>query len=98
MANIFEDTLNFGFGLFAYSREKIEEMVEKMVEKGQVERTDARTLARDLTEKGDAERKEIKKMIQTELKSTMEGLGLTRENQVTKDDIREIIREELAKK
>jgi len=92
MANIFEDTLNFGMGLFAYSREKIEEMVEKLVEKGQVERTDARSLARELTEKGDAERKELKKMIQSELGD----LGLGKESRITKDDIREIIREELA--
>ena len=40
MSNIIEDGINFGMGLFAYSREKIEEMVEKMVEKGEVQRKD----------------------------------------------------------
>lgn len=36
MANIIEDSINFGMGLFAYSREKIEDLVEKMVAKGEV--------------------------------------------------------------
>lgn len=97
MANIIEDTINFGFGLFAYSREKIEEMVEKLVDKGEVARQDARGLAKELTEKGDEQRKELKKMIQGEMRETLKEVGITEQSQpLTKDDIRAIIREELA--
>lgn len=32
MANLIDDSINLGFGLFAYSRDKIEQIVEKLVD------------------------------------------------------------------
>ena len=78
MSNIIEDGINFGMGLFAYSREKIEEMVEKMVAKGEVQR------------------EELSRMVKGEVRETLQDIGLTADTRVTKDDIREIIREEIA--
>ena len=91
MANFIDDSINFGFGLFAYSREKLEQFVEKMVETGKVQKQDAQSVMHDLVEKGDEQRKELKKMIHDE----MNDLGVS--GGITKDDIREIVREELAK-
>lgn len=96
MANILEDSINFGMGLFAYSREKIEEMVEKMVAKGEVQRKDAQSFASDLIKKGEAQREELKHMVNEEVRSTLSEIGLTADTRVTKDDIRAIIKEELA--
>lgn len=97
MANLFDDTLNFGFGLFAYSREKLEKFVEQMVEAGKVEKQEARSVMKDLTQKGEEQRSEIRKMISEEVSKTAEDLGLKRDS-LTKEDIRAIIREELARK
>ncbi len=89
MANIINDTLNFGLGLFAYSREKIEELVEKMVEKGEVSRGNAKEFAATLMQKGDEQREEIRTMIRNEVQA------VSVEKPLTADEIRAIIREEL---
>ena len=96
MANIIEDSINFGMGLFAYSREKIEDLVEKMVAKGEVQRKDAQGFANDLIKKGEAQREEISRMVKDEVRTTLQDVGLTADTRVTKEDIREIIKEELA--
>ena len=96
MANILEDSINFGMGLFAYSREKIEQMVEKMVEKGEVQKKDAQSFANDLIRKGDEQRKELHDMVTGEVRTALQEVGLSSSCCVSKEDIREIIREEIA--
>lgn len=91
MSNFLDDTINFGFGLFAYSRDKLEAFVEKMVESGKVQREDAQGVMSDLVQKGEEQREEIKELIKKEV-AAMQG------EKLTKDDIRAIIREELAAK
>lgn len=98
MANIIEDSINFGMGLFAYSREKIEDLVEKMVAKGEVQRKDAQKFAADLIKKGEAQREELSRMVKDEVRTTLQDIGLKQEPTLTKEDIRAIIREELAAK
>ncbi len=98
MANVFDDAVNFGFGLFAYSREKIEAFVEKMVDSGSVAKQDAQGLTHDLIQKGGEQKEELRKMISEEVKKASQDLGISRDSGITKDDIREIVREELAKK
>ena len=41
MANIFEKSIDLGIGTLIYSREKIEEMVDKLVNKGEIAKKDA---------------------------------------------------------
>jgi len=95
MSNFIEDTVNFGFGLFAYSRDKIEQFVEKLVDAGKVEKKDARSFMQELVEKGDEQRKEIKSMIKEEVSSAVGDLGVAGTG-ITKEDLRTIIREEIA--
>ena len=99
MANLIDDTLNFGFGLFAYSREKIESLVEKMVDAGKIERRDAKDFARDMVSAGEEQRKEVKKMVRDEVRETLDDLGLNRHESerepLTAEQIRRIVREEL---
>lgn len=92
MSSIFEDTINIGFGLFAYSREKLEEIVERMVQKGDVPKKDASSFVSELAAKGEMERKELKKIIGDEVKDAMEVV-----KPITRDEIRQIIREEMNK-
>ena len=94
MSNFFEDSLNFGFGLFAYSKEKIEEAVEKMVEKGSVAKKDASSFVAELTKRGEAEREELKKVIDERIKKASDTFNNS-VKPMTKDDVRAIIREEL---
>jgi polyhydroxyalkanoate synthesis regulator phasin len=90
MTNLLKKSLDMGFGLFAYSRDKIESMVDELVGKGEVARKDAQEFAKDLVKKGEEQREEIKKMIRDEIK-----VALDFENLAKKDDVRAIIHEEI---
>ena len=92
MSNMFDDTINLGFGLFAYSREKIEELVDRMVAKGEVAKKDASSFVSELIQKGEVQRKELKRVVDEQVKSTIETI-----KPITRDEIRQIIREEIDK-
>lgn len=94
MVKILDDTINFGFGLFAYSREKIEKMVEALVDSGKVEKKDAQGFLKQMIQKGEDERAEVKKMVSDEVKSAVSAV--TPNTGVTKEEIRQMIKEELA--
>lgn len=51
MPGILEKSINIGLGLFLYSREKIEAVVDELVNKGEVARKDAKDLVNDLVKK-----------------------------------------------
>ncbi|MDD2552963.1 MAG: hypothetical protein PHP51_00110 [Desulfotomaculaceae bacterium] len=96
MSNAFEKSINFGVGLLLYSREKVEELVEEMVGKGEVAKKDARQFASELTQRGEEQREELKKLIQNEVAEALEQVKVAKkEDLVTKDEIREIVREQI---
>jgi len=96
MLNLLERTMNLGFGLFAYSREKIEAVVDELVNKGEVSRKDAQKLVSELVIKGKEQREELKKLIKDEVKESLDYVNIARkEDLLTKDDIKNIVREQL---
>lgn len=95
MYKFLDNTVNFGFGLFSYSREKLEEFVEKMVDTGKVEKEDAQSFMKELVEKGDEERKEIKDMVKKEVADAVQDVQDIKGEGLSKEDIRAIVREEL---
>jgi polyhydroxyalkanoate synthesis regulator phasin len=96
MLNSFEKSINLGLGLLVYSREKIEELVEELVNKGEVAKKDARQFAGELVQRGEEQREELKKMIQSEVAKALDNVHVAKkEDIVTKDEIREIVREQI---
>lgn len=94
--NIVKKTLDFGLGLALYSKEKVEALVEEMVNKGEVARKDARQLADDLVKKGEAERDEIRKMVSDEVKSALKTLGLAKDDEsISKSELERIVHEQV---
>jgi len=75
----FEKSLSFGLGLAAYSKEKIEDLVEEMVRRGEVSRTEARDFASKLTQKGEEQRDELKRLIRSEIAAALKEAGLIHE-------------------
>lgn len=97
MGNLIEDTLNFGFGLFAYSRDQIEKIVQDLVDAGRVERSDAQSFTHKMIKEGEQQRSQVKEMIQGEIRDNLQAIGVAPENQpLTAEQVRQIIREELA--
>lgn len=96
MSNSFEKSINLGLGLLMYSREKVEELVEELVSKGEVAKKDARQFAGELVQRGEEQREELKKLIQGEVTKALDHVNVAKkEDLVTKDEIREIVREQL---
>lgn len=94
MATLIEDVLNLGIGLFAYSRDMIEETVEKMVESGTVAKKDASSFAAELAKKGETEREELKKLVDERISKASDAFD-NRIKPVTKDEVRAIVKEEI---
>jgi polyhydroxyalkanoate synthesis regulator phasin len=90
--DFFERSLDFGLGLAAYSREKIEELVEDLVRKGDVAQKDARKFAGDLVQKGEAQKIELKKLIENEVSAVLDKMDLVRKSEV-KEQIRAALRD-----
>ncbi len=96
MTNLFEKSIDLGLGLLLYSREKIEEMVEELVNKGEIAKKDARQFANGMVKKGEEQREELKKLIQDEVSETLNNMGVAKKQDiVTKDEISQIVREQI---
>lgn len=96
MASLIEKSIDLGLGLFAYSREKVEEMVEELVNKGEVARKDARQFASELVKRGEEQRNELKKLIKDEVTEALNYVNVAKkEDLVTKDEISRIVREQV---
>lgn len=97
MANILEKTLNFGLGLALYSKEKIESIVDEMVDKGEIAKKDAREFSKTLIQKGEYQRDEIKKLIREEIESVLGKMSLAQKKDLlTREDFAAIVADELA--
>jgi polyhydroxyalkanoate synthesis regulator phasin len=98
MLSLLEKSLYLGFGIFSYSREKIEKIVEELVEKGDVKKQDAQKMVSDLVKKGREQREELEKMVREEIIKSIDYMNIARKQDlITKEEIRDIIREELNK-
>jgi len=96
MSNAFDKTINLGLGLLQYSRKKVDEVVKELVDKGEVAQKDARQFASGLMQRGEEQRGELKKLIQSEVTKALDHVNVARkEDLVTKDEIREIVREQV---
>lgn len=95
--DLINNALNFGAGLFAYSKEQIEKTVEKLVDAGKVERKDASTFAENMMKTGQEQRDELQKMVNSTIRTNLEEMGITNQpSPLTAEDVRQIVREELA--
>ena len=96
MSNSFEKSVNLGLGLLLYSREKVEEFVEELVGKGEVAKKDARQFAAELTQRGEEQREQLKKLISEEVTNALGHVNVAKkEDLVTKEEITEIVREQV---
>lgn len=95
MTDLFEKSINLGLGLFMYSREKVEDFVDELVNKGDIAKKDARQFAGELIQKAEEQREELKKLIKDEVGKALDYTNVAKkEDIVSKDEIRDIVREQ----
>jgi len=96
MSSMLGKSVSLGIGLFMYSREKIEEIVEELVGKGEVAKKDARQFASDLIKRGEEQRNEFKSLIKDEVSAVLNQMGIAKkEDIVTKSEISDIVRQQV---
>ncbi len=64
-----------GIGVFSLTREKAEQIVKELVEKGQVSAEEAKGVFHDLLEKGEQERAALARAVRNEIKRCSEEIG-----------------------
>lgn len=96
MTDLFEKSINLGLGLFMYSRERVEDFVDELVNKGDIAKKDARQFAGELIQKGEEQREELKKLIKDEVEKALNYTNVAKkEDLVSKDEIRDVVREQI---
>ena len=86
-----KELLFTGVGVAAVLKEKVEEELTKLEEKGKIKKDDAKTFLESLEKKGKAEDEKIKEHLKSTLKEIVDELGIA-----TKEDL-EKLKEELKK-
>ena len=75
MSNIFEKSIAFGWGLYTMSREKGEEIIEKMIEEGETAREEASGALNDLMKRADKEKKALEQSIEKSIEKSVERIN-----------------------
>jgi len=96
MLDIFERSINMGIGLFSYSKEKIEEIVDELVQKGDISQYDAKAIVSDLIKRGENQREQMRNIIRDEVIKALDTVNIARkEDLISKNELRSIVREEI---
>jgi len=95
MLDIIKKSIYLGLGAATLTKEKIESLVDELIEKGQLAKDDKPKAVQDILDKIENEEKEIQKKIDDTVKETMNKIGI-----VAKSDYDTLIKrvEELEKK
>lgn len=88
MRDTFEKAVHFGMGLFSYSKEKVEDLVDEMVRRGELKKDEASEVVDDIVRKGEEQKERLNAHIDELIKQRCADYA-------TKEDVRAIIREEL---
>jgi polyhydroxyalkanoate synthesis regulator phasin len=98
LPGILEKSLNLGLGLLLLSREKAEEIVDELVNKGEVSRRDAQEFVNDLVKRGEAQREQFRSIIKEEITKAVDALNLAKkEDIVSREELKAIIRAEVVR-
>ena len=84
--------LNLGIGAAVMTKEKVEEVVNELVKKGEVGQDESKKLIDDLIEKGEKSKKDIEAQIEKTVKSVVEKLDIStkKEMEELKSEIEEL--------
>jgi polyhydroxyalkanoate synthesis regulator phasin len=76
MEDLFKKTVSFGIGLFDYTKEKVEHLVDEMVKRGEVNKQDTTKTVEELWEKASKEQSAFWNKVKTYMKSMVDEMSL----------------------
>lgn len=80
-----ERLFTIAVGAWTLTKEKAEEIIEELEEKGEVKKKDAKKYVDELVKKGEKEREELRTTIDDRIREVTKKLGI-----VTQDDIKKL--------
>ena len=75
MEDLFKKTISFGIGLFDYTKEKVEKLVDEMVKRGEVNKQDTTKTVEELWEKASKEQSAFWNKVKTYVKSIVDEMA-----------------------
>jgi polyhydroxyalkanoate synthesis regulator phasin len=78
MEDLFKKTISFGIGLFDYTKEKVENLVDEMVKRGELSKQESSQAVEELWEKAEKEQAAFWSKVKTYINSIVEGMPLAR--------------------
>ena len=85
MQDLLKKALSLGFGALLVSKDKVEDVVNELVKKGELGQEEGKNLVDELIEKGEASMSEMEVKIEKIVKGVMEKLNLP-----TREELNEI--------
>ena len=85
MDKLFEKGVSFGLGLFSMTREKAVEIVDKLIEKGEISRKEASGVLDEILNRAEREKKELEKRINSSVENALKQFDIP-----TSKDIEEL--------
>ena len=82
MKTLVERSILASIGVLSLTREKAQEIVDALVERGDTKREDAKDLVNRLAERGEEERAAMRKLIRDEVTTAMSEMGLVTQNDI----------------
>jgi polyhydroxyalkanoate synthesis regulator phasin len=82
MEDLFKKTISFGIGLFDYTKEKVETLVEEMVRRGDLNKQDSSKVVEELWEKAEKEQSAFWNKVKTYINSIINEMPLVRRSEL----------------
>ncbi|MDD3580703.1 MAG: hypothetical protein PHW74_06750 [Desulfobacca sp.] len=79
MEEFWRKTIHFGLGLWDFTKEKVEGLVDEMVKRGEVSQQDRTQAVEEIIEKAQSEQQAVFERLQELVKKIIADLGLARQ-------------------
>ncbi|HQA49953.1 MAG: phasin family protein [Syntrophomonadaceae bacterium] len=80
--NMIEKVLYLGLGVFSVTRERMEKVVNELIEKGELSREEAGQVMDELIKRGEEEKTAIHKMVQEEMGKIKKDLSMSTKSEL----------------
>lgn len=82
VSDLFKKAISLGLGLTVVSKEKIENIVDDLVKRGELAPAESKALVNRLVERGEEEQSQIKKYIYEQVQRVLSELDVSKESDV----------------
>ncbi|WP_054958072.1 phasin family protein [Paenibacillus dakarensis] len=82
MSDLLKKAISLGLGLTVISKEKVEKIVDDLVERGELASSESNALVNRLIERGEEEQSQIKAIIYEQVKRTLSDMEVPSESDV----------------